>query len=666
MSTHKGKASLEASASKVPSFKNELQFVPAQVPALSENFIAKFKANSAARKDYSGQHVINVLPNFVPILCYILYHVNQYISHLEHTKHSSVSAGTFTAYCLAIVYGYILCCDLYIRPSPSMHATVWQDETHRQRFTEFLMTLPVPDFISDILVKLTPTVTEHRGNILFVPSAAGFSYAHSFGRFFPLIMFTNIHDTAAETQESTSNTEVLYNYYRSRLYTILQVISTRSEFAASSAHFLGTCFHHEEELSTYGSKLEQVFEPVFQPLLFRDYPRRQLLSSVSLTPQTYTDDLMNFYDLMFSASPANFTSLRNTFTSVSGAMKSVIKCPGDLASHFKTFSGLEILRHGYSFYALPTFHHSTLELATTQIDPPHLTSPDVFSSVIRFLRVPAEPETEECAQPISVCTTAKEHDTTSEFVSHLNRLSAVAPTKPVPSIENDFVTFSEDHHVYPNVYVLGTDGSTVNAWNATAFGMVIESADIDGTVIPVPNVNLSLGIENSWFADSSVPLDYVYPAINFDTELTSSASARKRTLSLRQSRFPAASLLIDRIHVNIPIMNPTAVTHTATSWIPGLTSLRNVNWPEAIQSFFGFRTADPRSPSSTDDSVPGMPSQRLLVWSPYTYVGVEGTRNFVSAPENNRIYYVTNLRTLFGTDPPLVEVSHGLEAMPIP
>ncbi|AZT88593.1 coat protein [Trichoderma citrinoviride partitivirus 1] len=658
------KFNLAANANKVSAFSKDIEFKESKVPEPSDDFVSKFKETSGPSKDFANQHVINVLPNFVPILAYILYHVNQYIPHLEHTKHAKISAGTFTAYCLSIVYGYILCCDLYVRPTPSMHAALWEDETHRQRFVEFLFTLPVPDFIAPILNKLTPCTSDRRGNILFVPSAAGFKYRHHFGRFFPIIMFTNIHDVAAETASNTAPAQVFVEYLQRSLYKIAAVRNGVTNFNASPAHFLGTFFQSGGQPSSYGSKLEQIFQTVFNPVLFRDYQRRQTLASASLSARTYPTSDMNFYDLIFSASTANLSELRVIFQQIASAMKGNVKCPGDLASFFKSFSGQDILRHGYQLYQLPTWHHTAIQFPTSNYVRPQRVTPDDFSTAIRFLRTPSDRTLVALTQPSGTCETDKKHKVTVTTSTTYNRLRTDNADSPSPT-DNEFVSFNEDVHLFPKAYIFTLTGSTIDAWDATAFGMVIETVDIDGSVVPVPNTGLSLGIENSWFADSCIPLDRVFRSIHFDTTATTHhARALHRVTAARQTLFPAASLLVDRTQVVLPRLNANSVaTASISHTFPGLTS-KTSNWSAFIQRFLGFRTVDNRSHGPTDDAIPGM-SRFLLCWSPYTFVGYEGDNDFAPAHDETRIYFVTNLRTIFGTDVPLVQVNNGLDSMPI-
>jgi hypothetical protein len=252
------------------------------------------------------------------------------------------------------------------------------------------------------------------------------------------------------------------------------------------------------------------------------------------------------------------------------------------------------------------------------------------------------------------------------YDSARNRLQTDDSNGPRPNLQTDFVTFNESLHLFPKVYVFSLSGSTVDAWDATAFGLVIENTDIDGTIVAFPNTDVSLGIENTWFADSSFPLRDTHKAIHFDTtDSQHPAHAMKRLRSVRQTRFPAASILVDRTSITLPKYRAHGVpAPTASIMFPGLTPLSGWNWASWALRFCGFRTADARAHNTADDAIPGI-DRDLLLWSPYTYTGYEGDDDFSSDFQYSRIYFITNLRTLFGTDVPLIEVSNGLESMPI-
>jgi hypothetical protein len=663
-------AQITARSSTLSTRSIQIEYTATKIPEPSANFETTFKNSSGAQKDAANEFLIDVLPNFNPIFCYILYHVNLYSPHLEMTNHAKISSATFAAYCFGIIYAYILSCDLSIRPRPSPHASSFDEITHKRNFFLSMQNMPVPEFLAPILYQLTPTTDEMRNNIYIGPSAAGFSYEHYFGKFFPISMFTAIHDCVAETDSRNSRLSIMSDLFRRPIYSILDYPFEDNTFTASVANFIGSGLDINDQPSFLGSTINQSFETLFNPCLFRDYQRRKNLASISLEPITYDDQHMNFYDLVFSASPMNLHELTTVFSSIASAMKGSITCPGDLASFFTNLSGTHILTHGYSLYALPTYHHAPIKYgsdADTLLSTLKSVSPKVFAKALNFLQQPSPSITQSVPQPTGICQVEKEHDVLATHETPFCRTTSKEATRQNPSNTTNFEIFSEERHTFPKVYILSPfSPDTIEIWKASAFGMIIESIDIDGTVIAFPNTDLALGSENTLFADSAIPIRYCYRSSHFGSVAqTPSAIARSRVRPLRQTRMTASSILVDRTTINLPQFAATIVQSTESQAFAGLTHVGLATWPVMLQSFFGFRTADARDHKSSSDSITGMSNDRLLVWSPYTYTSYEGFDDFDHDHSRAKTYFLTNLRTIFGTRVPLIQVNHPLQCMPI-
>jgi hypothetical protein len=660
------KAHLASRVSKIADLTKHVEFKQVPTVDAKHDFVSQYVEASGAKKDFSNVFVVNVLPDFIPITMYIMYHVNATCHKLEASFHAKISPGTYAAYCLSLVYGFFLACDVHIRPTPSAHAAAYDETAYKKKFLDFLLGLPVPTFLEPVLAQFAPTTDELRGNILFVPSAAGFDYGHHFGRFFPISVFTSLHDTTAEMPSNSSRFAIYTDLFTRVLYTIHNPQHGQAQFDASVANFVGVNF--AAAAATYNdSRLFQTFQSFFNPVLFRDAHRRQTLASVSITPLEFTGRSFNFYDLVFSANSGNLNELRVVFNSIAASLNGSVPCKFDLAQIISSSSGSSILSHGYSIPSLPLCHHTPILNDGTIMTALRARTPAQIAQSINYLQTPNPQVNNVPAQPTAVCNVEANHATTVTFNSVFNRLAPTDANVNVPSFANDFEIFNEDRHVTPRVYVLNpTDPTTIDAWKVTCFGMVIESFDIDGTVSAVPNVHLGIGIENSWFADSAIPIRYTFRQIAFlHGNQTNPARARTRVIAPRQTRMPAAALLVDRTRVNLP----QAAAHTVgnltdANAFAGLFPVPHVTWLQMLQSFLGFRTSDPRSHDLASDTIPGMTEGRLIAWSPYTYVGFEPESDIKPDFDVAHIYFLMNPRTIYGTRIPLVEVNHFLEAMP--
>jgi hypothetical protein len=127
-----------------------IEFVVKDVkfPDRSADFVSIFKASSAAVIKLSAIYTVDVFPNFVPILMYIQYHCVKTIAALDDRKSAKVTLPTYVMYCLTIVYGFILLNDLHIRPSKSVFALDYYNIPDKLRFSQLLLTLPVPNFLN--------------------------------------------------------------------------------------------------------------------------------------------------------------------------------------------------------------------------------------------------------------------------------------------------------------------------------------------------------------------------------------------------------------------------------------------------------------------------------------------------------------------------------------
>jgi hypothetical protein len=144
-------------------------------------------------------YIVDVFPNFQPIVMYIEYHCAQAINALDGRHHAKVTLPTYIMYCLSLVYGHILLCDMYVRLTSSLYAMDYFNIPDKKQFADLLLLSPVPTFLETILTQLSCTAVPHTQNLIFCPSAAGVMFETQFGKFFPMNMFANIHDMIANT-----------------------------------------------------------------------------------------------------------------------------------------------------------------------------------------------------------------------------------------------------------------------------------------------------------------------------------------------------------------------------------------------------------------------------------------------------------------------------------
>jgi hypothetical protein len=665
-------------ASRLSSLKTktaELTVQEVKVPDSSADILTLFQGNSAARSDSSNEWIIDVFPNMIPIIMYVMLMSLQHAGLTEHRVHAKTSVATIGLYHMTIVYGFFLLNDLYVRPFPSAHARAWSQTSWKNEFAVFLLSLPVPEFLVPILSQLHACQTERTKNVFFIPSAAGFEHNQFFGRFIPLNFFSEIHDCTATVPGNTPRLQVLHDLFSRILY------STPTH-TYQIPHFIGVTIdqHVATTANTFNSKLYQIFTSVFNPVLFRDFQRRSSLASINLKAPVYTTATPNAYDVLFSSGSSNLREMKVVLQAVSSILSSHVVCKQTLGQFISSASGNAILKHGYSTYALPTWS-SNYNLADpnafTFVTLLHTVNEDERAADISFLQTPpVVPPQPILVDDVYVAANADPgipvdlpagHQIVRTWPWSLRRTMNPANFWPSATNNEHFIQFDDSLHTNPRVLVLDTDGDkTVTAHLATLTGKILESFELDGSTIELPDVRKSLGMQNCLFADSAIPYKYVQPATEFYPRAANSLPGPiHRSKPNSQPRLPASSLLHDRTTIMLPVLRTHVVEPVLPATLPGMTPRNNAYWLRYVQSFLGFRTVDGSNNAIARDSAPATPDARLLLWSPYTYTPYEDDDEPLPDLSQSRHYYLTNLRTIFGTDFNLIEIKHPYEALPV-
>nr|QOI17255.1 capsid protein [Caloscypha fulgens partitivirus 3] len=654
----------------------ELTVKDVKLPESSADPLALFESNSAAKSDSANQWIIDVFPSQIPIFMYIMMLASTASSLADHKDHAKSSAATIALYYMTIYQAFFLINDLYVRPSPSAHALTWSESSWKHAFAQFLLTLPVPQSMETIFAQLYASTTDRTANVFFIPTAAGFNHAHFYGRFIPLNFFTHIHDCIA-TMPGNSSRIAIMNDLLPRIMYKIKSSTPSNTFDSIIADILGVTLNAGTTPGTdatyASSKLYQVFTKVFNPVLFRDFHRRSSLASLDLTTPVFKSDNghVNPYDAIFAATPQNLKELKVVLQAVSSIITSTVPCRQTLSSLIASGSGTKILAHGYSDFALPTWssnvqtgHDAFSKLTTLKAK-----TLDEYATSISFLTPPAtRPTAATTINDVSLDKVGTHVDDRFWPWSLIKQLKPVNPYPRLTTTATDFVTYDLDRSPTPHVLVLDTSGlRTVDAHLATLTGKIIESFELDGSTIELPRSDKSLGMQNCLFADSAIPFKYVIRSTRFyPRDPGSLPLPLARASPNSRPRLPASSLLHDRTKISLPRIAYDIQEATAPTGLPGLSMLDNADWIRYVQSFLGFRTVSNDNATAQDD-VPHMEYGRIYLFSPYTYTSYEDNENDTLVPDLNesRHYFLSNLRTIFGTDTNLIELKHPFEALPV-
>jgi len=577
---------------------------------------------------------------------------------------------------MSMLYAHFLVSDCYIRPQSSPHADYFLNNNYTNDFISFLLDLPVPEFLVPVIKNFNATSSPRRNNIFYCPSAAGFMHDTHFGRIYPLAMYTNIHDIAASSNSRTDPSLVNHELLTNTLYSVKK--SLNATFHVDTGMLIASNIPSEKanSFSYLNNKVNQVFLSLFNPVIIRALQQKQTFAPINLTPLKFTSDNYNPYLMMFSLSQRNASELKTVLASIAATFKGIIKCPGDLASLYNTTSGISILSHSYSQYALPTWHASHIDYnpaVQTKYTP---LESDEFAKKINFLQRPDQKALSENTYSRTV-TKYPQNDPADKKIKNFDPTLYDISQNDFPSdasnfdpLNENFLQYDEDDDLYPRLrYFNPFEESSVDAWLSSLSGLTIESQSLTGSIVPHFDTDYLLGAENSYFAQSAIP----YKQTVLATSFTIGNQSRIYT-PISQSRHanaqPAVSML--SYLTSVFVTQPTLTyVHSALSSIHhGISRRVDVTMPECFRSFLGLKIHD--NPSTVHDIDEHEPinsnPHQLYVFSPYTYHSRAFDHDWTTSTKDtamSNVFFITNFRTIFGTDVTVQEIAHPLDAMPI-
>jgi len=601
------------------------------------------------------------------------------------STNGKVTTPTIALYQLALFYGYFLINDLYVRPTKSQHANIWEFSTQRNDFVEFISQLPVPEHMVPILEQYNATTTERTPNVVLIPSAAGFNHNTYFGRFIPLIALTEMHDCICRMPGNSSREAILGNLFTRQLYTT--PAGHNDTFTCTWPDLLGHTYDTGNTVFITPSKWNQIFEYTFTPVLFRDFQRRSSLAPIRLTPPEFESNNPNAYDMLFSVDSSNLQELKIVLQAVASVIKSSVTMKHTLVDICTSGSTMNAFVHGYTGYALPTWcsnAKTTLSIdGDKKINESDQKIKD-FARKIQFLqklgkKKPELPGKSEFINIENLIIDPENGKPTTDYVINPNEynhpqflFNLEDDPSPYPSFESDLIIFDEHQHVVPQVYVLDVLAmKATTAHLATLTGKIIESFEIDGTTVPRISEMQPLGLQNSVFSDSAIPLSacirgtswYPRTAVKYLPPL-------RRAVHRDDASLRGSTLFVDRTQIVLPTVNPTIYFFgdnfgITTRQLPGFTIIPDFNILQYVKRFLGVKTIEQRAPPSETDDLTNIPRHSLYVWSPYTITTRVDRNDLRNDNDQMRTYFLTNLVTIFGTDTNFIRVEHPYNAMPV-
>jgi len=566
---------------------------------------------------------IDVQPDFRFIILALIFHVNKLYLTLEQKNRPLLTPPSLLAYCLYLVYGFFLVCDKYGRHSPSPHAREFLNDTDGNQVLETLLRSYIPSFLVDILRGLAPTVLPRRPGIEFVPTFAGFSFDHDFGRFIPPQVFSIAHSIAASTRSNADPDQILTSWFESS-------IITSGNTNIQIGHFLGAGIN---DSGRYENWFQTACIGVFNPVVLRSLTQRPTFQRLAHTAHSSLPAHTNPYELNLNADPTNAPQTIMFLESMSDLVKTDLSASFQLGGIFSVVSGINIVTHAYSDYSLPTWHLRPLGKHDT------LKSPKDFAASIVFM-----------SNDIKNSKTSLSYPTDASTITELFYLvsNKTYDAKKDPDI---LVTFDPRLHIY-NPWRLFDPFDYLPSKFAFPIvcGLLIETLSIDGFSVPHPNLRSSLREENSQVLQSAVRLDDIRIAT-----ATNAHPVVQRTVT-RDDKQKASISFFDLARNRIPQFATSIANSVIPSSFQGFHTPGNIYRSERMSSQAGHRV---------NGNGTTLASHSITAWSAYRYISPDTKRvDNDTAIDFKKLYFLLDFRTVFGTDVTLAQTEHGSKLIP--
>jgi len=576
--------------------------------------------------------IVDVVPDTRYIFLYIVYNVGKLYPSLEQNARPVLTPSSMVAYCLFLLYGFMLVNDFQGRPTPSYYAAHFMDSEGRKFLYKSLLSAYVPPFMMIIFKGLADTSDPRRPGLEYFCTLAGTIFETDFGRIIPpqIFLFAHNMSTEADTSRNPSlATQALLSW------NVFSYGTTNTNIPVGKYFSAGT------QDGTWHSWMYSTLYYLFAPVCGKSILRRSNIQEISVNTtrisitQVETAYTWNPYIMFLAAEGALSFNTAKFINEFSAIAKADLKATFQLGAVPDDLNGVAILNHGYTTFSLPTMHNDSFANDKINIE----ASVDEYSTRLSFLK-PSEPT------PITTI------DYVKDFGSAARSFFLVTPSKVYdPESDPDseqFIEFDEDRDIYPAcLWLLPYEEGDGPITYAMLSGLLIESFEIDGTSVPAPNPSEKLSDNNSQYCQSVIPLNHVVKSLGTIPETMIHAHER----ATLRAKYQQVSLdLYDLSQNRLGRPTQQVIDAAVPTDIPGFALKHGIRSFEYAYSKISYLLG----------TEPNIGNRRLPVWSPYRVITDRGN----VLPSSVGIGMITNFRAMYGTHVPLYKTLHSSVLIP--
>lgn len=534
-------------------------------------------------------------------------------------KYPYVSPFSLIAYQQILLTGHLLLMDIHHRPQTSQFANAYRQDNGLNDFLTLLTQCTVPSDLDPLITQLTSVRDPSRPDLVFVLNLGSFTWNHDFGRLDPPHILIIAHNIIASLRTNQTPDNVLLAFYNTIVCHVAELPYTVSEM-------LGGWYRLDNANRLHPNWMNSAVEELFNPVVGRALTNRPSLAKIRVAPAQLGPVLAcNPYSAMFNMNGDNLAPLSAMMNNISKFIenaklgsKTLLQISGDA-------SGITCLSHSLEPPTLPTWHKLP---NATAADPVQRTD-EQYAFDLQFMR----PKT-LANENLQVPTAAQCLPLLALVVNN----DCTLDNNPFPEI-----LFDPHFNVYPPaLYFQPYDRSCSTLNYTVTLGLKIETGELDGVSLPIPNVRNSLFDTNSRYRSGTIPVSQIHQCTYTE--------AQPLTLSARTLHYeiddPRGLAIVDSTRVVLPRFGNAHVERPGAA-LPGFDEVAPVPRP---------RDAFTYAATHGNDDYP-VGSRKFYVWSSYRYTVSNHPRH-----RNVHMYYT--FRAMFGLDIPLSATENPARILP--
>nr|AOX47605.1 coat protein [Ceratobasidium partitivirus CP-f] len=645
------------------------------VPSITSHadFAKAFNSDANVHNADAERRILHVQGDQRPVAMYMLHFAVSIYAALDVKKHPTITPMSLFAYMMTIYHAFHLANDKFFSGTQSRHANHFNaDDTRRDYFSSLLRAVLPPQLESFLRLNLSSN-DPRRPEIRYVPTYAGFSFEHDFGRFIPPSFALTAHNVLSTTQ-ANSNPNYVFNHW---LRQSLATDGTNHILSAGNliGYYRGTTTNDVPETWFYAAVSD-----VMTPIVARTIAQRYVFAPVPFTSQDFSDvsnlsigtdgsvnttyDVtdINPYILGLLADDVNCPNMMKFIETMSENLEAAHIASQSLGSLIQEDSNIHILGHCYTGPALPT--HSVTQFPS----PPKLRTkpeekivdtltPKEYANHVKFLSKRVfKPNTIDATTVFPhVPTGWKLADDTGATQKRLpfgafRKLQFYSVPSTVSSAGEDpdkFIEFNSRVHYTPDLRILlPFDANPSEGYIPQITGRIIESAEIDGFTIRTADSRMNLSDENSQFLSTAVSLDKIHKMTTLAVSLHERYLPEPNEEAVRVALYNASEARFGRALTDADLngsdINDVPLGHKDVPYVRFVDLCSNT----------AAAPINPTKKSSSGSSLP-IPDQYLYIWSPYRFVNTTK-----SSAAHRNVYMLADLRPFYGLSTPLMSSDH--------